>query len=550
MSEPLFDHVPRYNLPTIVPFTFRDAYTLLEQLENIRAALVEIQRGHNTLSDTILKLVDDTNNAVESALRNVVHLTADYRGLLDEMEEKLSDQLAEVTEIANRLSHALEIANKANENYSAAIRRLNELAARLGVVEHELTTKVGKNDWVYDVRDHGAVGDGKTDDTAAIKATIAAAMGDKEKWSTAIVFFPRGVYVTSETIDVPTSIIIKGIGDFPMWKFTEEGSVLKYMGDGAALNCAKTVTIDGMNITGVNSVGNSIGIRAHESSAIDIRDTTVAGFGTALRLFKVWYGSIRDVCFIENKHAGDVEYCYNTNFWNCRVACYTDKELSQGDGFSVTAESMVAFHGGAIEGFKNYAIKCDSGITLSCFGTYFETSPSVSTPVANCIDLNDAKMGNVNIVGCQVYVTNMRSFVNISRHTGSRVTAIGNTFKGGRAGQNTHIYRISPEPTAWRGVIMGDALRTVNDKSGQLKYISYMPTNSTVKVPYGANFHEGFNSGVPLGTKQWVTMGNYTDLPSASAGKLERGAMVWWNKRGYPVFWNGSRWVKADGSDA
>lgn len=547
MSEPLFDHVPRYNLPTIIPFTFRDAYTLLEQLENIRAALIEIQRGHNTLSETILKLVDDTNNAVESALRNVVHLTADYRGLLDKMDEKLADQLADVTEIANRLSHALDVANKANENYSLAIRKLNELAARLGVVEQALNTKVGKNDWVYDVRDYGAVGDGKTDDTAAIKATIATAMGDKEKWSTAIVFFPRGVYITSDTIDVPTSMIIKGIGDFPMWKFTEEGSVLKYTGNGAAINCAKTVTIDGMNITGVNSLGESIGVRAHDSGAIDIRDTTIAGFGTALRLYKVWYGTIRDVCLIENTLAGDIEYCYNTNFWNCRVMCYTDKELSQGNGFSVTAESMVAFHGSTIEGFKEYAIKCMSGITLSCFGTYFETSPSVNTPVANCIDLYEAdKLGNITLIGCQVYVTNMRSFVNISQRTGSRITAIGNTFKGGRAGQNTHIYRMSPEPTRWRGIIMGDALKTVRDTTGQLKYISYMPSNSTVKVPYGANFHEGLNSGVPLGTKQWLTMGNYTDLPGGA--KLERGAMVWWNKRGYPVFWNGSRWVKADGS--
>ena len=549
MSEPLFDHVPRYNLPTIVPFTFRDAYTLLEQLENIRAALIEIQRGHNALSETILKLVDDTNNAVESALRNVVQLTTDYRGLLDEMDEKLADQLADVTEIANRLSNALDIANKANDNYSQAIRRLNELADRLGIVEKALDTKVGKNDWVYDVRDYGAVGDGKTDDTAAIKAAIATAMGDKEKWSTAIVFFPRGVYITSDTIDVPTSMIIKGIGDFPMWKFTEEGSVLKYTGNGAAINCDKTVTIDGMNITGVNSLGESIGVRAHDSGAIDIRDTTIAGFGTALRLYKVWYGTIRDVCLIENKLAGDIEYCYNTNFWNCRVMCYTDKELSQGNGFSVTAESMIAFHGGTIEGFKEYAIKCMSGITLSCFGTYFETSPSVNTPVANCIDLYEAdNLGNITLIGCQVYVTNMRSFVNISQRTGSRITAIGNTFKGGRAGQNTHIYRMSPEPTRWRGIIMGDALKTVRDTTGQLKYISYMPTNSTVKVPYGANFHEGLNSGVPLGTKQWLTMGNYTDLPGGA--KLERGAMVWWNKRGYPVFWNGSRWVKADGSAA
>jgi len=59
---------------------------------------------------------------------------------------------------------------------------------------------------VYNVKTYGAVGDGVTDDTAAITAAAAAAL------TGGIVFFPPGTYKTTSTITINKSITLVGSG--------------------------------------------------------------------------------------------------------------------------------------------------------------------------------------------------------------------------------------------------------------------------------------------------------------------------------------------------
>ncbi|MEP7167531.1 MAG: glycosyl hydrolase family 28-related protein [Candidatus Woesebacteria bacterium] len=62
---------------------------------------------------------------------------------------------------------------------------------------------------VFSVKDYGAVGNGSTDDTAAINSAIAAANAT----SGGIVFFPLGTYIVSSGLTTPVSYtIIKGVG--------------------------------------------------------------------------------------------------------------------------------------------------------------------------------------------------------------------------------------------------------------------------------------------------------------------------------------------------
>lgn len=78
-----------------------------------------------------------------------------------------------------------------------------------GFLDPPISTKVGKGELVINVKDHGATGDGVTDDTAAINSAKAAAAGR-------ILWFPAGTYIVS-TMSIGASIDFMG----------EPGSVIK-----------------------------------------------------------------------------------------------------------------------------------------------------------------------------------------------------------------------------------------------------------------------------------------------------------------------------------
>lgn len=79
---------------------------------------------------------------------------------------------------------------------------------------------------VFDARrDFGAVGDGRTDDTAAVKAAIAAA---REHGNGALAYLPRGDYAVSETLELGgADYYVGGCGSrtYVTWKGPERGVV-------------------------------------------------------------------------------------------------------------------------------------------------------------------------------------------------------------------------------------------------------------------------------------------------------------------------------------
>jgi hypothetical protein len=53
---------------------------------------------------------------------------------------------------------------------------------------------------IINVKEYGAKGDGKTDDTAAIQKAVSENLGKKEKGLTAIIYIPSGTYIVTNTI--------------------------------------------------------------------------------------------------------------------------------------------------------------------------------------------------------------------------------------------------------------------------------------------------------------------------------------------------------------
>jgi hypothetical protein len=63
----------------------------------------------------------------------------------------------------------------------------------------------------YNVRDYGAAGDGKTDDTAAIMEAISAAAPSSEPTGDTV-YFPSGKYLVTSTLTVPAGLTLLGSG--------------------------------------------------------------------------------------------------------------------------------------------------------------------------------------------------------------------------------------------------------------------------------------------------------------------------------------------------
>jgi hypothetical protein len=68
-------------------------------------------------------------------------------------------------------------------------------------------TRTAIGDIRANARSYGAVGDGATDDTAAIQAAINAAEG-----TSSIAYVPTGVHMISDTLFIPDKVVLSGIG--------------------------------------------------------------------------------------------------------------------------------------------------------------------------------------------------------------------------------------------------------------------------------------------------------------------------------------------------
>jgi len=501
-----FTPIPHYSTPTVIPFTYRDSWTLLEQLERLREYLIDLQKNHNELAENLSHLIDDANTAIDTALQSVRKLTADYEGLLDEMRDKLKAQLDEVNRIADRLAHALEIAEEANKNYSETLRLLNEHTVKLEELSRrldkrldefsrdmdaKLAEKVGNEHYAIDPTVHGADPTGKKPSDKAFRDAFAAlpeAVKDEVKGGT--VYVPAGHYLFHEPLRLPSGVNIVGAGDSAMWKFYDKTTVLEYDGRGAFIIPGKTCRLQSVTISGPGVDGESVGVYAHKTTQFEMEDCTLNNWETAYSVRENWYGHISDSCFIENGLAMNIDYSYNQTFRNLRIACYRNTNKDRGNGVKLFGASMCSFYACAIEGFDGFAINCDGAIALNINGCYFETQGDVN-PNRHAINLaREQGFASVNITGCQVYVTGIKSFVNITGSTSVNLCSTGNLFKGGNISSNTHIYGFSPTTTNAGGFIAGDAWRgkQMPKNNSGMRYTSKHPENFVIQYPPFVNY--------------------------------------------------------------
>lgn len=167
--------------------------------------------------------------------------------------------------------------------------------------------QMGEADTVLNVRQFGAKGDGKNDDTKSIQRTIdtAAARGGA-------VFLPPGVYQSAE-LQMRPHVSLTGI---PAWDYEYGfGSVIRLADERA--QCLLNITgAFGATIDGLALDGGKLGAGVHgiwlnkpdygkQEDAFRIERSQIANFsGDGVRLTRAWCFSIRHSMIAYNAGAG------------------------------------------------------------------------------------------------------------------------------------------------------------------------------------------------------------------------------------------------------
>jgi hypothetical protein len=157
---------------------------------------------------------------------------------------------------------------------------------------------------VVSVKDYGAVGDGVTDDTAAIDTNFDTAANGEE------LFFPIGVYKISSTIEIPPGIILKGAAIFNGTN-ANAGTIINVTHDGTGFRFIRKAAGTQLTHNGgcYNIAFNGTGSSATVAQKlIELGDSATVDVNNG-----AWNGVIRD-CLFNNTYGYGV-YSAHSQSW-------------------------------------------------------------------------------------------------------------------------------------------------------------------------------------------------------------------------------------------
>lgn len=300
-----------------------------------------------------------------------------------------------------------------------------------------------QGDGMLNVRDFGAKGDGKTDDTAAIQKALDAA-APKE----GTVFLPEGIYLSGE-LRVPSHVGLRGLTNWSFQKMA--GSIIKLNDPQARsllnLTGALGVTIRELCLDGAKLPGETHGIMFDKPDYGKVEDTPriegcrVDSFsGDGVHLGRIWCFSIRHCHFYRNKGCGVLLHGWDgfvlDNWFTCNGRA----------GFGgYEANSSTTFTGNRVEWNKGGGFVSHGGRNYNITGNYFDRQGGCA------IDLQpygDVPCRGFSITGNLFYRSGKPDFRKLEPHESSHVriengrgiVLTGNTFAAGQDDKQRGIW--------------------------------------------------------------------------------------------------------------
>lgn len=317
---------------------------------------------------------------------------------------------------------------------AGAVALANNVAKGAALVGYRNRTVHARLDDYYNVKDYGAVGDGTTNDAAAIQAlidTVNAAGGGT-------IYFPAGVYnIGATALNVKTKVTLCGAGPINFGNdaaTADQGAtVIKYSGAAYAINLGDTTyncysggleklsisgggtAANGVRIEGTSG-GASVGCHLHNVNAVNF---TGVGFH---------FGNYAYVCDLHRINARSCTTAgfrldQSSNRYNLSQmdATYCGIGFLFGGGAGATSEGIIVFGGRAEHCPYGVDIQAPAR-TVSLFGVYIE---AFTTRGIRC----QGTTQNVTIIGCPINGASALGS-HIAVYGGGHVNIQGNTFTG------------------------------------------------------------------------------------------------------------------------
>lgn len=188
------------------------------------------------------QLVDDLQKHTDAADKIIADFQQKVTDLVNQLNQQGSTTTSMLTELQNRITD-LETKIKQDGLFTQAEANtfeesIQKLIDTQNASVKALTDKVSSNELLlsgYNVRDFGAVGDGETDDTAAIQKTITQVALDWKNgnFKTNLVVMPAGRYKVTSSIVLPPYVKLISAGLVTIESYLTDGATIqiKWLGD-------------------------------------------------------------------------------------------------------------------------------------------------------------------------------------------------------------------------------------------------------------------------------------------------------------------------------
>jgi len=347
---------------------------------------------------------------------------------------------------------------------------------------------------VLNVHDYGAVGDGIADDTNAIRAAIVDAHANNGS----VVFFPKGLYIITDTLNLLEKVSLVGVGSGSslIQQLTDDINTLEMIGTGVV---AAESSIVSLGFIGTGSgTGDGIHIAGEPLAYVSLTDVSSQQFGgTGVYLGGAIVSRLERVLATSNLQHGiwidgtdsfvtsvALIACYgnNNNMAGIFIKKATYVQLSgcasdsNGIGYYFLSVFGLSVNGSGAESSQSHGVADYTGISFKIEGDVVFGANAIE--MAGCYSYDTHDLGflvtgtalGVSLISCMDNQAHAGATASIQTDVGTSVSLVGCTFTSAKVYNGSVVTLnddsgVSTIPNLFNTTIQTQAIRNTDNKN-------------------------------------------------------------------------------------